>query len=79
MKEAEVKKGAGITYKPDEVNINRMKQGLAPFGISDSTKPVELHHIKGRSFDDIVQMEFKFHRAKGTGFHSQYGFKISRI
>lgn len=37
-----------------------MRQGKAPIGLDE--KPVELHHIKGRDFEDIVQMQQTVHR-----------------
>ena len=72
--EAKLLKGDGITYNSNKFdNLNRMKKGLAPF---DNNKiPVELHHVKGRNFESIVQMTRTNHRGAGVGFHSIYGFK----
>ena len=53
-------KGKGITYEATEENIKLMRQGKAPIGLDE--KPVELHHIKGREFEDIVQMQQTVHR-----------------
>lgn len=66
-------KGKGITYEATEENIKLMRQGKAPIGLDE--KPVELHHIKGRDFEDIVQMQQTVHRGAKTSFHATEGFK----
>lgn len=50
-----------------------MENGFAPLGVDGY--PVELHHVKGREYDIIVQMTRTNHRGKGEGFHVKNGFK----
>ncbi len=70
-KEQAEKGGDSTWYELTDKNLDRMKQGKAPWG--RDKKLVQLHHTKGIAVDmyDYVEMGADAHRL----FHKSFGYK----